>query len=173
MLFDLFKHLRQLSGAVEEQNKNGYIYKCWFHNGCMFRVVVPGSVPDGGKWHESSACFPAGHPCSFCTDPSDRHPDCRSTEALAFKFDFSEREHGVFAVHDAVSVVDQDIRQVGVFGINGRKYAPYCAEQMIFRTEPEELDERAQGIIMRFMQNGVAGRDTFAQFLYPFFGRLG
>ena len=27
-LFDLFEHLRQLSGAVEEQNKNGYIYKC-------------------------------------------------------------------------------------------------------------------------------------------------
>ena len=96
-----------------------------------------------------------------------------STEALAFKFDFSEREHGVFAVHDAVSVVDQDIRQVGVFGINGRKYAPYCAEQMIFRTEPKELDERAQGIIMRFMQNGVAGRDTFAQFLYPFFRQTG
>lgn len=33
---DLFKHLRQLLRAVEEQYKYGYIYKGWFHGSISF-----------------------------------------------------------------------------------------------------------------------------------------
>ena len=77
------------------------------------------------------------------------------TESLAFEGDGAQREHGVLTMHDTITVVDKNIREIDVLRTNGTKQPPQCFVQQVFPTKPEELCKGPQGIVVGFMQDRV------------------
>lgn len=97
----------------------------------------------------------------------------RSRKFFSFKGHAAQREDGVFAVHDAVSVVDKDIGHVGIFGIKKVEQSPEGPIETVFGMKPEVFGKGTQGIVMCLVQDGVAGRNAFGQFFTHDFGTLG
>ena len=80
----------------------------------------------------------------------------RCTEGLSLESDGTQREDGILTVHDAVAVVDEDIRYIYVLGTHGTEESPDGKVQEIFGSKPEELGKRAQRVVVRLMQDGIA-----------------